>query len=154
VLVAVVGVVLRGAGVVAVLVILGGVVTGVWLCIWVAAGYGVTTPVVVLEALSSAFDAFGRSWDLTRGFRGKVVGLSVVAFVLFNFLPALVLSIIAEVVKGSSAPAGMVFEVLSNVVPVILYPAISCVFTLMYYDLRVRREGFDLQMLSDQLGNA
>jgi hypothetical protein len=35
---------------------------------------------------------------------------------------------------------------------VILYPAISCVFTLMYYDLRVRREAFDLQMLSQRLG--
>jgi hypothetical protein len=28
----------------------------------------------------------------------------------------------------------------------------SAVITLMYYDFRVRREAFDLQMLSQQLG--
>jgi len=40
----------------------------------------------------------------------------------------------------------------SYLLPIVLYPAISCVVTLMYYDLRVRREAFDLQMLSQQLG--
>ena len=38
------------------------------------------------------------------------------------------------------------------VLPVVLTPIVPCVLTLAYYDLRVRREGFDLQLLSDQLG--
>jgi hypothetical protein len=33
----------------------------------------------------------------------------------------------------------------------VLTPLLSCVLTLVYYDLRVRREGFDLQVLSEQL---
>jgi hypothetical protein len=32
------------------------------------------------------------------------------------------------------------------------YPFSSCVFTLFYYDLRVRKEAFDLEMLSQQIG--
>ncbi|MGH7908717.1 MAG: hypothetical protein ACRENW_02570, partial [Thermodesulfobacteriota bacterium] len=40
---------------------------GMWFLIYVACGYGVTTPVVVLEELPGAFDAFARSWELTRG---------------------------------------------------------------------------------------
>jgi hypothetical protein len=34
----------------------------------------------------------------------------------------------------------------------LVYPLISCVFTLCYYDLRVRKEGFDLEVLGRQLG--
>jgi hypothetical protein len=35
-----------------------------------------------------------------------------------------------------------------------LYPFTSCVFTLFYYDLRVRKEAFDLEVLSKSLGIA
>ena len=125
---------------------------GAWLWIWVASGYGITTPVVVLEQLNSAFDAFGRSWDLTKGFRGKVAGLAIVALLLFSLIPQMLLQIIGTLVAASNPSVMMVFMVMSYIVPVILYPAICCVFTLMYYDLRVRREAFDLQMLSQQLG--
>jgi len=34
------------------------------------------------------------------------------------------------------------------------YPFTSCVFTLFYYDLRVRKEAFDLELLSQHLGIA
>jgi hypothetical protein len=157
--------VLTGAGVITFLVLRGIagagvaglftavlVLVGCWLWVWVAVGYGVTTPVVVLEQLSSSFDAFGRSWDLTRGSRAKIVGLVIVSYLLFSFIPQLLLRLIATGVLASSPPAGMALMVVSYVVPVILYPAIACVFTLIYYDLRVRREAFDLQMLSQQLG--
>jgi hypothetical protein len=127
-------------------------VLGAWLTIWVASGYGITTPVVVLEQLQSSFDAFGRSWDLTRGHRGKVAGLAIVAILLFSVVPQMVLQIIGAVAGATNPAVVMVFMVLSYVVPVILFPAVSCVFTLIYYDLRVRREAFDLQMLSQQLG--
>jgi hypothetical protein len=36
--------------------------------------------------------------------------------------------------------------------PIMLTPIIPCVLTLAYYDRRVRREGFDLQLLGEQLG--
>jgi hypothetical protein len=127
-------------------------ILGCWLWIWIAAGYGVTTPVVVIEQLRSAFDAFGRSWDLTRGSRAKIVGLWIVATLLFNVVPQTILQVVSAALVASNAAVAMVFMVLSYIVPVILYPAISCVITLMYYDLRVRREAFDLQMLSQQLG--
>jgi hypothetical protein len=33
-----------------------------------------------------------------------------------------------------------------------IYPVVSCAFTLFYYDLRVRKEAFDLDHLSRQIG--
>jgi len=52
-----------------------------------------------------------------------------------------------------SVPAlGMTLTALGYVLPLILTPVLAAVITLMYYDLRVRREAFDLQVLGQQLG--
>jgi len=34
----------------------------------------------------------------------------------------------------------------------VLYPVFAAVFTLFYYDLRVRKEAFDVELLGQQLG--
>lgn len=137
--------------------VLGGaalIIGGVWFLIYVACGYGVTTPVVVLEELPSAFDAFARSWELTRGSKRRVLGFATVAFLLFNSIPGLVLQAIATAIQEQWPLIGVGALVLAHAVPMLLLPIISCVFTLMYYDLRVRREAFDLQILGQQLGIA
>jgi hypothetical protein len=41
---------------------------------------------------------------------------------------------------------------LSQFLPIVCAPLIVSALTLLYYDLRVRREGFDLQLLSQRLG--
>lgn len=144
------------AGGPAVLLVLIEVIGAIWLFIYVACGYMVTTPVVVLETLSSNFDAFGRSWELTKGMRLRLFGLVVVAWLIANLLPTLVLSAVGAVVAqllGQILPSAIfAWTVIAAVLPVILTPVIPCVLTLAYYDLRVRREGFDLQLLSEQLG--
>lgn len=152
VVVAVLGVVAKGAGVVAVLLAVAAGLAGCWLVVFVLCGYGVTTPVVVLEELGSSFDAFGRSWDLTSNFRLKVLGLGALAFLLFNALPSWVLQGLSVVARTVAPPVSFALGALATVVPVLLTPALAAVITLMYYDLRVRREAFDLQMLSRQLG--
>lgn len=135
--------------------VLGGaalIIGGMWFLIYVACGYGVTTPVVVLEELPSAFDAFARSWELTRGSKLRVLGFALVAFLLFNSIPSGVLQAIAAAIQERSPVIGLFAMVLAHAIPMLLLPIISCVFTLMYYDLRVRREAFDLQILGQQLG--
>jgi len=122
-----------------------------WLAAFVACGYGVTTQVVVLEPLGSSFDAFGRSWDLTRGRKLKVLGLALVAFILVG-VPSAGIGALAGILRFTSASWAAVLLVLAAVLPVMLTPVLPCVFTLMYYDLRVRREAFDLELLSQQLG--
>ena len=124
---------------------------GIWLFIYVACGYGVTTQVVVLEALASAFDAFGRSWDLTRTFKRKVFALAVVAFVIFS-VPAGIAAGASGYFLIRSPALGQALAVLAALLPIVLTPLLACVFTLMYYDLRVRREAFDLELLGRQLG--
>ncbi|HEV2749952.1 MAG TPA: hypothetical protein VGV12_05440 [Gemmatimonadales bacterium] len=145
-------VIAKSAGVGGVLLIFVAGAAGAWFVVYVLCGYGVTTPVVVLEELGSSFDSFRRSWELTRGFRGKVFGLGAIAFLLFNALPNWILSVPAALTKLSMPGLSIALSAVATIVPVILTPAISAVITLMYYDLRVRREAFDLQVLGERLG--
>jgi len=124
-----------------------------WFVVWVACGYGTTTPIVVLEDLTSSFDAFGRSWELTRNARGKVFGTAVVAWLISQLLPQMVVGGIS----GALGAAGNVslqplFVVVASLMGIVLAPILPCAITLLYYDLRVRREAFDLQVLSEQMG--
>ena len=142
---------LTKTGVLGAIVALALLAGGTWLAAFVACGYGVTTQVVVLERLGSSFDAFGRSWDLTRDRKLKVLGLALVAFILVG-VPSAGIGALAAALRFSSSTTAAVLLVLAAVLPVILTPVLPCVFTLMYYDLRVRREAFDLELLSQHLG--
>ena len=134
----------------AALVLILSIGVGGWFAIFVACGYAVTTPIVVLENLTNATDSLGRSWALTKGAKAKIFGIFFVAG-LIVFLPIVLIGGLAGVLKPESLISGQAFEVLAAALPIILTPLLSCVITLVYYDLRVRREGFDLQVLSEQL---
>jgi hypothetical protein len=135
-----------GAAVALLLALIG----GGWLLAFVACGYAVTTPVVVLENLNASMDALGRSWSLTRGFRLKIFGIFFVTG-LMVFLPVLAFGMLGGFLMLESPAGGQAFQVVAAGLPIVLTPLLSCVLTLVYYDLRVRREGFDLQVLSEQL---
>jgi len=140
-----------GAAIPALIVGLALLAGAVWFLVFVACGYALTTQVVVLEELASSFDAFGRSWDLTRGFKRKVFATAAVALIIFS-LPAACVAVLAEALRQPAPPVGQAFTVLAALLPIVMTPLLSCIFTLMYYDLRVRREAFDLQVLGQQLG--
>ncbi|MFN2570801.1 MAG: hypothetical protein ABR537_04190 [Gemmatimonadales bacterium] len=135
------------------LTVVAGVVGLMWLVIWVACGYGTTTPIVVLEDLPSSFDSFSRSWELTRGTRRKVFGTVAVTWLMSQFLPSIVVSGISGIMGATGNQALQpIFVVLASLISIVLMPILPCALTLLYYDLRVRREAFDLEILSTQLG--
>jgi len=149
-----VGVASLGGAASGVVVAVSSVAALIWFLAFVLSGYAVTTPVVVLEELPSSFDAFGRSWDLTRSFKLKVFGLWIVAWLLTWLIPAVFFSAIGYYV-GLHAPGWQLpLTIVNAVVNIALAGALPCVYTMMYYDLRMRREGFDLQLLGQQLGIA
>lgn len=134
------------AGIVTALATLALVIPG----IIVFCGYSVVVQAAVLEQPPSAGSALGRSWELTKGFKGKALGLWAVAVAI---LVAVFIAVgvateaAAAVVSALEVPALVVISAFS----LISYPLIGCIFTLFYYDLRVRKEGFDLDMLSRSL---
>lgn len=135
------------AGLVTMLATLALIIPG----IIVACGYAVTVQVVVLETLPSATDSLGRSWTLTKGFKGKAFALFlimlVIGFVVF-FGVAILIGIAAATFPPLMIPAAILMACLM----LFVYPFSSCVLTLFYYDLRVRKEALDLELLGQQIG--
>ncbi|MFQ6045894.1 MAG: hypothetical protein ACE5PT_05985 [Gemmatimonadales bacterium] len=119
---------------------------GMVMAVVLAAGYAVVTQAVVLEDLPAATDALGRSWALTKGAKGRAILLGIVVLVLV-FLPFMIAGAVAATVPWTETTADVGAQLLSLMV----YPINPCVFTLFYYDLRVRKEGFDLAHLSERL---
>ena len=136
-----------GASVLGGLIAFGAVVLGLVAFLVVQSGYAVVTQAVVLEDETSATGALGRSWALTKGFKKKALGLIVVLWVL------LVVPSMAAAVLGALAPAlEVVIAAAGGFLQLIIYPIFACTFTLLYYDLRVRHEAFDIEHLGQQLG--
>ncbi|HTS87380.1 MAG TPA: YciC family protein [Gemmatimonadales bacterium] len=116
-----------------------------------ACGLALATPAMVIESLGSSTEAMGRSWALTRNFRGKIfVALLVVGVLMY--LPFIALGGIAAVslgaggVSGSGAFVGITG--LAALLSSLIWPLFYCVLTVAYYDLRVRKEAFDLEILA------
>ena len=102
------------------------------------------------------FAAIGRSWRLTRGNWWRVFGTLVVVFLIafvINFALTAVLGIVAGVADTLSELAFAVLATFITLLTYVLtYPLWASVLTVIYYDLRVRNEGFDLQLLAQGVG--
>jgi uncharacterized membrane protein len=135
------------------LMVIPGIILGV--------GLAVAIPAVVLEAGRSASGALSRSWELTRGSRWRIFGLGFTLFVLL-YVPVVAISGLvavllprgSAVVFGPASTATIVALALGGVVQLFIYPLFYCVLTVTYYDLRVRKEGFDLELLASSLQTA
>ncbi|UCG87004.1 MAG: hypothetical protein JSW71_00190 [Gemmatimonadota bacterium] len=112
-----------------------------------SAAYAVVTQVVVLEQETPATQGLRRSWILTRGFRFKAFGVGVVLGVLMS-LPFLAAGVLEAVLPDFA----VLFSGGSSLLQFIIYPVLPSALTLLYYDLRVRQEAFDIAFLSRQLG--
>jgi len=107
---------------------------------------------LTLEDGVGVFAAFARSWELTRQRKAKVFWTALLSAIVFYVIPYVVVLGVAAVLQGMSPPLGRVVGALSQFLPIVCAPLIVSCLTLLYYDLRVRREAFDLQLLSQRLG--
>jgi Uncharacterised protein family (UPF0259) len=148
-------------GVLSSLVILLGVLLMIVPGVILACGLCLATPAMVIESLTSSTAAMGRSWSLTRNFRFKLFGALVAVFILM-YLPFVALGgVSAMSIGGGEAGAGMLgkasfvgLTTIAALISSLIWPLLYCVLTVAYYDLRVRKEAFDLEVLALGLAQA
>jgi uncharacterized membrane protein len=123
--------------------------------IWLAVKLSMTFPAVVFER-KGPFAAIGRSWRLTSGHWWRTFGTLLVVF-LVSFVLQLVLGGVVGGILGASETISELTTAISltlvNLLALALtYPLWAAVVSVVYYDLRVRNEGFDLQLLAQGVG--
>ena len=99
---------------------------------------------VVLEE-NDVGAALRRTWMLTEGHVGRVLGAILLSYLI---LVALQLTVMGLVTLASNLVVG---QIAANLASVVTYPIVAGVVVLLYYDLRIRKEGFDLEVMSADL---
>ncbi|OLT28201.1 hypothetical protein BJF83_01720 [Nocardiopsis sp. CNR-923] len=123
--------------------------------VWIAVRILFAMPVVVLERVG-VFAALARSWNLTRGSWWRVFGVILLTTLLVQVIggiltapfsgTAVVLVIAFPMEAWMPVVSGAIVYVGTVVISAITTPFTVGVTTLLYIDLRMRREGLDLRL--------
>src|SRR5262245_43031440 len=93
-----------------------------------------------------------RSWQLVKGNRGKVF-LVLLVFYILSILVSGGAQWVARMIFDTTSSGGATIQsIIGNVVAILVSPLQTIAITLLYYDFRIRKEGFDLEMLSQAMG--
>jgi hypothetical protein len=142
------------------ILILTGLIAGVGFLLLIIPGIillcrsAVAVPASMLEETKS-IRSIERSMELTKGFSGQVFVIFLMVWVL-TWLVAVIFQVpLAFLVQAQHTISfsTLVLQYLSSFVSQVLVGPIGTIaFSLMYYNLRVRKEAFDIQHLMASLG--
>jgi len=121
--------------------------------IFVAVKLSVTFAAVVVERAGPG-TSISRSWNLTRGNWWRAFAVVLVVFLIVGVITFAVASVFlgAVLTEASEVTVAILSTIVDIVINAITYPLWAAVITVLYYDLRVRNEGFDLQLLAAGVG--
>ncbi|HEX2026210.1 MAG TPA: hypothetical protein VHH92_07425, partial [Actinomycetota bacterium] len=124
--------------------------------------FSFSTSTVVVEDIRGT-NAMRRSWRLVRGLTWKVLGVTLLAglimialFLVVGILVAVVsipfLQGAIETGQGPGAGFYALNTAVGAVATILVTPVFTLVTVLLYFDARIRKEGFDLAVMAEQLG--
>lgn len=110
---------------------------------------------IVLENFNST-GGMGRSWKLVKGSFWRVlfllVAISLIIY-LFSLGPVLLVTV-AAMILASPVLIALASAVSGTLVSLLFTPLQFAALTVLYYDLRIRKEGFDLELQMQDISGA
>lgn len=136
-------------GLLAVILIFGAIAGAAWLLM----RFSLALPVILLED-RGVIDSMARSGQLTQGHRGRIfLGLLIVVLITFAISAAITapssVLLVLTTLKGAFLPAWLVIaqSLSAGIAGTLTGPLLSIALALLYYDLRIRKEAFDLEAM-------
>ena len=125
------------------------IIPGIYL--WVC--FAVPIPVLLTEG-TRGFKALGRSRSLVSGFWWRTFGILVLGAILAGFISSVLAGIVLGVTSnGTTSTTWLIATTIAGTLSkMISVPFTAAFVTVLYFDLRVRKEGFDLQLLAQRIG--
>jgi hypothetical protein len=133
-------------------------VPGLLFAVW----YVFVGQVVIVEGLKGDNSALRRSKELTSGYRWRVFGMFVL-FLIIGTVLGVAIGLLQRVFPASEqvmTGAGprlipnfrnqAIQTVLGTLLNILVQTYSAICFTLLYFDLRIRKEGFDLELAARQ----
>ena len=107
-------------------------------------------PVVVVEDVRGT-GAIRRSWRLTRGHFWRLFALLILS-TLIGGVALLIITIPTEAIAAIIGPGGWPVSALgSTLASVLITPFSVLIIVLFYFDMRIRKEGFDIEVMAQEL---
>ena len=112
-----------------------------------AARFFAVTPAIVLEGVGLG-TAFARASKLSKGQKWHIILTMGLVFIIYIVL-ALGIMLVAQLL-GSL----VVQVIIMAIFTIVAYPVVAIAGAVLYYDLRIRTEGLDIELMADALGAA
>ncbi len=131
-----------------VLLIVPGIIFSLW--------FALTIQVIMAENLGP-IEGLSRSKNLAKGNLGKIFAVSFVANILATIVGGMIGGLVGfiggYVWSFNSSTFNIILHLAELFANVITMPFVATALILLYYDLRIRKEGFDLEMMAQQISN-
>jgi hypothetical protein len=123
--------------------------------IWLYAAWAVAAPALLIEGLGP-IKALRRSRRLVKGRWWATAGVLIVSTLMVSIIAGAFQAALVAIASLPSQPSVLlavaVATISGTVSSIITEPFRAAIVTVLYYDLRVRHEGYDLHALAEQLG--
>jgi hypothetical protein len=114
----------------------------------IAIGFSIAINVLAVEG-TSIWQSMKRSWNLTRGDRGHIFGLLFVAGIIvgiFVFAFELLIQFVIMDIQWKGY--------LNTMLSALTEPIHSCITVVIYFNMRIKKEGFNIEHLTKQFSLA
>jgi hypothetical protein len=116
------------------------------------AAFAVAMPILMLEGIKGR-KALSRSRALVKGRWRPVAGVLFIAYLITGIVSAGFSGLVAGALFAGNEIASDVARVIAGIAgSALTVPVLAAVITVLYIDLRVRKEGFDLELLAESVG--
>lgn len=106
--------------------------------------------IVIVEGARGT-KAMGRSWRLAKGFFWKIFGTVILAGILASIVGAII-QVPLEIAASAIGTNGWLLRAIgTSAGQVITSPFSGMVIVLLYFDMRIRKEGFDLALMAQEM---
>ena len=121
---------------------------------WLGVTWSLSGQAIVIED-TGVLRSFGRSRGLVSGSRWRVIGITLLLTLIESVLFTVPSTFVSLLTTPLPDPFGTALpELVSVLAQSAYFPVQFGTLTLLYYDLRVRKEGLDLSLAAEQLAPA
>lgn len=124
--------------------------------LYVGTRWAVAVPLMIDQGLGP-LEALGESWQLTKGHIRHAMGFVVLLYLFYGVLYGAFMALafagsgFALTSAGSDVASVAIFSIVSALAPLLWLPIATAGYVMLYYDLRMRKQGYDLELRIETL---